>query len=60
MTIIEKATAECDRIGLTDENQRFWFIQGYSMGNTDAKLDAIKEAFEKLANKSKAIPHETR
>jgi hypothetical protein len=60
MEIKEIATKVCDEIGLTDEDNRFWFIQGYYRGNTDAKLDAIKEAFESLSKKTKSIPHETR
>jgi len=55
----KKAAEEiCDKIGLTNENERFWFIQGYLRGSTDAKYEAIKDAIEAMSKKS--IPHETR
>lgn len=52
----EKAAALCDRIGLTDERERRWFIHGYCHGVADAALESI----EALMNTTKTIPHETR
>ena len=58
MELKETASAICDNIWLTDENERFWFIQGYFRGATDAKYEAIKDALAALSKNT--IPHETR
>lgn len=57
-----KKTAEeiCDKIGLTNENERFWFVQGYNRGALDAKYEAIKDTIEAMKTTTKSIPHETR
>ena len=56
----EKATAICDKIGLTDENERFWFIRGYTRGAIDTELECLKGTIESLSTSINAIPHETR
>ena len=56
----EKAAAICDKIGLTDENERFWFIRGYSRGAIDTQLEYINEAIDAMSKVTKTIPHETR
>ena len=43
----EKAAAICDKIGLTDENERFWFIRGYCRGAIDARIEHINEAIDR-------------
>jgi hypothetical protein len=57
-----KKTAEeiCDKIGLTNENERFWFIQGYNRGVVDTKYEAIKDVLEVMSRPTMSIPHETR
>ena len=56
----EKAAAICDKIGLTDENERFWFIRGYCRGAIDARLELINDTVAALSAATKTIPHETR
>ncbi len=56
----EKAAAICDKIGLTNENERFWFIRGYTRGAIDTELECLKEQVETLSTSIKVIPHETR
>lgn len=56
----EKAAALCDRIGLTEEKERYWFIRGYCHGDTDARLELINDTFAALSAATKTIPHETR
>ena len=56
----EKAAAICDKIGLTDENERFWFIRGYCRGAIDARIEHINEAIDAMSRVTKTIPHETR
>ena len=56
----EKAAAICDKIGLTDENERFWFIRGYSRGAIDTELECLKGSIETLSKTIQVIPHETR
>ena len=60
MEIKQTAEAICDRIGLTDENERFWFVQGYNRGVVDTKYEAIKDALEVMSRPTMSIPHETR
>ena len=56
----EKAAAICDMIGLTNENERFWFIRGYSRGAIDTELECLKAKIESMSTSIKTIPHETR
>ena len=58
----EKAAALCDRIGLTEEKERYWFIrvQGYNRGVVDTKYEAIKDALEVMSRPTMSLPHETR
>lgn len=56
----EKAAALCDRIGLTEEKERYWFIRGYCHGDTDARLELINDTVAALSAATNTIPHETR
>ena len=56
----EKAVALCDRIGLTEEKERYWFIRGYCHGDADARLELITDTVAALSQATNTIPHETR
>ena len=56
----EKAIALCDKIGLTDEKERYWFIRGYCHGATETELAFIEGTIDSLSKSTQTIPHETR
>ena len=57
MEIKQTAEAICDKIGLTDEDKRFWFVQGYNRGVVDTQYEAIKDVLEVMSRPTMSIPH---
>jgi len=48
MTIIEQAQLQCDKLGITDQNDRELYIEGYLHGSHDQLKKEIERDKENL------------
>ena len=48
MTIQEQALEMCDKSGITDQNERRFFVMGYMHGHQDARIEFLDEELERL------------